>query len=90
MRLNRNKNLGAVKSALHWCDRAGYQPLGLFRATGLMQAYPDEHERAYFEKSWFAQIKVDRIISTKAFPNVNLTLCFPSGFYFWNNFFCCF
>lgn len=41
-------------------------------AIGLMQAYPDEHERAYFEKSCFAQIKVDGIISTKAFPNVEL------------------
>lgn len=79
-----------MKSALHRRGRAGYQAVGLFRATDLMQAYPDEHDRAYFEKSCFAQIKVDGIISTKAFPNVDLTLCFPSGFYFWNNFLWCF
>lgn len=32
------------------------------------------------EKYCFAQIKVDGITSAKAFPNVDLTLCFPSGF----------
>ena len=55
-------------------------------AKGLMQTYSGEHERAYFEKSYFAWIKADGIISTKAFPNVNLAQCFPSGFYFCNNF----
>lgn len=32
------------------------------------------------EKYCFAQIKVDGITSAKAFPNVDLALCFPSGF----------
>lgn len=30
LRLNRNKNLRAVRSALRWCGRDGYQPVGLF------------------------------------------------------------
>lgn len=52
LRLNRNRRLRAVKYALHWCGRAGYQPMGLFRTTGLMHAYPDEHE-FYSDKSWW-------------------------------------
>lgn len=61
-------------------------PCFCLAAKGLMQTYSSERERAYFEKSYFAQMKADGIISTKAFPNVDLTQCFPSGFHSWNNF----
>lgn len=83
--LNRSKNLTAVKLQMHLLSTGVavlvISPYFCVAAKGVMQTYPGEHERAYF-----AQIKADRIISTKAFPNIDLTQCFPSEFYFWNNF----